>query len=68
MSVYNVQELKHIDVTRYKEGDVFLSQKQIGIIQSGTVEVLMRQSDLKEYVKKKDVKKMIDDTLKKVSE
>ena len=65
MNVYPVNNIGKVDISRYKEGDVFTSDKKIGMIHNGKMEMLVRESDLKEYVKKKDVQKLIDDTLKK---
>lgn len=65
-NVIPVNDFKKIDKTRYKEGDIFLNKKQFAVLQDGQLEILVKQSDLKEYVKKKDVQKLIDDTLKKV--
>ena len=65
MKAYTVTDLKNVNVTKYVEGDVFLSSKQIGVLHQGTIEPLIKQADLKEYVKKKDVVKLINDTLKK---
>lgn len=68
MKVLKVNDLKKVDPTRYLEGDVFLTGRSIGILHNGKIEPMVKQSDLKEYVKKKDVAKLIDDALKKVKE
>lgn len=65
MKVLTVNDIKKVDATRYIEGDIFLSKKEIGILHQGKIEPMIKQSDLKEYVKKKDAQKLIDDTLKK---
>lgn len=65
-NVIPVEDFKKVDFTRYKEGDVFLSKKQLAVLQEGKLEILVKQSDLKDYVKKKDVQKLIDDKLKGV--
>lgn len=66
MKVLRVNDLKKVDPTRYLEGDVFLTSKSIGVLHNGKIEQMVKQSDLKEYVKKKDVVKLIEDTMKKV--
>lgn len=66
MNVITVTDFKKVDTTRYKAGQVFTTGKQLGILHQGTIEPLILQKDLKEYVKKKDVQKLIDDKLKDV--
>ena len=61
-----VIDLQKVDVTRYKEGTIFSSEGQLAVLQNGKMDKLIKQSDLKDYVKKKDVKKLIDAHLKEV--
>lgn len=67
MKVLTVNSIDKVDTTRYTEGDVFLEPGKVGILHNGKVEPLVRLTDLKDYVKKKDVQKLINDTLKKVN-
>lgn len=67
MKVLTVNNLEKVDASRYIEGDVFLTEEKIAVLHQGKIEPLVKQSDLKEYVKKKDVVKMIDAALKKVN-
>lgn len=66
MKVSKVSNLTKVDPTRYIEGDVFITEKSIGMLHNGKIEPMVKQSDLKDYVKKKDVVKLIDNELKKV--
>ena len=65
MKTVKVNSLKKVDVTRYKEGDLFLTEKEQAILQEGKLDPLVKQSDLKGYIKKKDVQKMIDEAIGK---
>jgi len=65
MKVIEVQNLKHVDVTRYKDGDLFVSKTKKAILHQGKLDPLVTESDLKGYVKKKDVEKMIEKALEK---
>lgn len=61
MKVVPVTNFKQIDTTRYIEGDIFLAGKEIAVLQNGKIEPLVKKSDLKEYVKKKDLVKMMEE-------
>lgn len=67
MKVYTVKTFQAINTTRYVEGDVFTTDKQIGVLQNGKIEPLVKQSELKGYVKKSEVSKLIEAALKKVN-
>lgn len=64
MSVYKVENLKKVDPTRYIEGDLFITKQSVAVLTNGQVEPLVKQSDLKGYVKKNEVKKMIEKAVK----
>lgn len=67
MKTVTVSNMEKVDVTSYLEGDVFISEKKIGVLHNGKIETLVMESDLKKtYVKKSDVVKMIDEAMKKV--
>lgn len=57
MKPIRVQRFQDIDVTKYKEGDLFSNGKQFAMLQNGKIET---------FLTRKDVNKMIDDKLKKV--
>lgn len=61
-----VLDFKKVDVTRYKEGTIFSSDNQLAVLQNGKMDKLIKQSDLKGYVKKTDIKKLIAAQLKEV--
>lgn len=64
MKVLAVNDLKKVDTARYTDGDIFYTDKQIGMLHGGTIEPFVRLTDLKGYVKKTEVKKMIDEAVK----
>lgn len=47
MNVYKVKRLNDIDLTRYNEGDLFLTKQSIGIIHNNKMEQLVKKSDIK---------------------
>ena len=58
MRTIKVKSLSKVDPTKYVEGDLFLTDRSIAILQGGKVETLVKQSD---------IKKIVRDELKKVS-
>lgn len=66
MAIHKVENLSKVDPTRYIEGDIFLAKKTAAMLLNGKLEPIITQSDLKKYVKKSDVQKMIDKALKEV--
>lgn len=64
MKPIHVQDLKKIDPSRYTEGQLFLSDKQIGIIHRGKIDPLVKQSEIKNLVTKSQVEKMIQQSQK----
>ena len=57
MRTIKVNSLAKIDPSKYSEGDLFLTDRSIAILQGGKVETLVKQSD---------IKKLIRDEMKKV--
>ena len=64
IKAYRVTAFNKVDTTRYSEGDLFISNKLIGMLVNGKIETLNRSPNLTSYVRVKDVEKMIDDKLK----
>lgn len=64
IKAYRVTAFNKVDTTRYIEGDLFISNKLIGMLVNGKIETLNRSQNLTSYVRVKDVEKMIDDKLK----
>lgn len=58
MRTIKVNSLAKINPSKYSEGDVFLTDRLVAILQGGKVETLVKQSD---------IKKLIKDELKKVT-
>ena len=61
-NVYEVKSLSTVDTTRYKQGDIFITNRSVGILVNGKIRTFV--FDLSDYVKKEEVKKMIEKELK----
>lgn len=60
MRTIKVNSLSKINPSKYIEGDLFLTDRSIAILQGGKVETLVKQTDIKKIVQnelKKAVKK-----------
>lgn len=67
VKAYEVNSLNKVDPSKYVKGSLFMTNRSIGILNNGKIKTLSTQSvNLKEYVKKDEVEKMIDDRLKEV--
>lgn len=65
-NVYKVESLNKVDTTKYIEGDIFITIRSVGILVDGKIKTISTSTpNLKDYVKKDDVQKMIDETLSK---
>lgn len=64
MNPIKVSDLKLVNPTKYTEGQIFFSNKQIGIIQGGKMERLVKESELKNYPTKTQVENMIQKATK----
>ena len=64
MKVYSLQKVK---TDRYKEGEIFYTDKEVGILINGKIKKLNTTTpNMSQYVKKSEVKEMIDKALKEV--
>lgn len=64
MKVDNLQKIK---TDRYKEGELFFTDKEVGILINGKIKKLNTSSpNMSQYVKKSEVKDMIKQALKEV--
>ena len=62
-----VGSLQKVKTDRYKEGDMFFTDKEVGILINGKIKKLNTTSpNMAQYVKKSEVEKMIDDKLKEL--
>ena len=62
-----VESLQKIKTDRYKEGDLFFTNKEVGILINGKIKKLNTTSpNMSQYVKKSEVKDMINQALKEV--
>ena len=57
MKPIKVERLNSIDPTKYREGDLFLTDRSIAILHNGKVETLVKQSDVRKMVRE-EVKKV----------
>ena len=62
-----VQSLQKVKTDRYKEGQMFFTDKEVGILINGKIKKLNTTSpNMSQYVKKSEVEKMIDNKLKEL--
>ena len=62
-----VNNLNKVKTDRYKEGDMFYTDKEVGILINGKIKKLNTTSpNMSQYVKKSEVKDMINQALKEV--
>ena len=62
-----VGSLQKVKTDRYKEGDIFFTNKEVGILINGKIKKLNTTSpNMSQYVKKSEVKDMINQALKEV--
>ena len=62
-----VESLQKVKTDRYKEGQMFYTDKEVGILINGKIKKLNTTTPkMSQYVKKSEVEKMIDDKLKEV--
>lgn len=60
MNVYKVKRLNDIDLTRYNEGDLFLTKQSIGIIHNNKMDQLVKKSEIKTLIHD-EVKRVLKD-------
>ena len=69
VKVFKVDNLSKVDTTKYVEGSFFITNQKVAMLVNGTLKSFpTSMPNLKQYVKKEDVEKMIADALKKASE
>ena len=64
VKAYEVENLQKVDTTKYKNGDIFISNRSGAILINGKI----RPFNNSQGLKKSDVKKMIDEAIKKGGE
>ena len=60
MNVYQVENMSKVNVSRYIEGDVFMTKQRVGILHNGKIESLVKQSDVRKIVRE-ELKKVKTD-------
>ena len=68
VKAYKVDNLSKIDTTRYVEGNLFLTDRSVGILLNGKIRPFFSTPNMRNYVKKNDVQKMIEEYLNKEGE
>lgn len=58
---FEVENIQKVDTTKYRNGDIFITDRSAGILINGKIKLFSHSQGLK----KSDVQKMIDETLKK---
>ena len=62
-----VESLQKVKTDRYKEGKIFYTDKEVGILINGKIKKLNTTTpNMSQYVKKSEVKDMIKQALKEV--
>lgn len=61
---FKVKNFKDVKTDRYIEGDIFFNNKQAGILVEGKIMNIKGTPNMRDYVKKTDVEKMINDAIK----
>ena len=62
-----VESLQKVKTDRYKEGKIFYTDKEVGILINGKIKKLNTTTpNMSQYVKKTEVKDMIKQALKEV--
>lgn len=65
VDAYEVKSLATVDTTNYKQGDIFITNRSVGILTNGKIKTFQFDTpDLSQYVKKDEVKKMIEKVVK----
>ena len=64
MNVFQVENMSKVNVSRYIEGDLFITKQRVGILHNGKVETLVKQTDVRKMVRE-EVKKVLKDNDKK---
>ena len=66
---YEVTSLSKVNTTLYKNGDLFFTNRSIGVLHNGKIKTIGNNTpDLNDYVKRTEVQQMIDEAIKKVGE
>ena len=60
MNVYQVENMSKVNVSRYIEGDLFITKQRVGILHNGKIESLVKQSDVRKIVRE-ELKKVKTD-------
>lgn len=64
IKAYKVDNLNKVDPSKYIEGDVFITNRSAGILINGSIKTLSTSTpNLRNYVKKDEVKKMISEAI-----
>lgn len=60
VNAYEVQSLNTVDVTNYQQGDIFITNRSIGILAQGKIKTLeTSKPNLTNYVTKEELKKIL---------
>lgn len=69
VKVYEVDNLNKVDTSKYIEGSIFITNRTVGILVNGRIRTFANNPpNLKNYVKKDEVQKMIDEAFEKRGE
>lgn len=66
---FKVNNLNKVDTTRYREGDFFITNKNVGVMIGGKIKPIPTSTpSMKNYVKKEEVESIVHEILKKRGE
>jgi len=64
VTAYKVTNLSKVDKTLYKEGDIFITSRSVGILVNNEIKTIGNElPDLSQYVKRDEVQQMIEDAI-----
>ena len=61
MQGIKVNNLSKVDTRNYKEGTVFITDQSVGVLLNGTIETLVKQSELRKIIRQEVNKKVKKD-------
>lgn len=68
VDAYRVTNLSKVNKTLYKEGDIFITDRSIGILANNKIETVGNKPDLSNYPTKNEVSQMIAEAMNNDSE
>lgn len=65
VTAYNVKSLAKVNTENYIEGNLFITNRSVGILANGSIKNITGQEvDLSKYIKKEDIEKIVKKVVK----